>query len=113
MSGIEGLINACKWKHQWVMKDGGKIRIRDMTDNHLVNTVKFLLRRVEFLIVQNQNAYASGGYPQGEHAKDAFDREEAYWDEITPQRFLEDACVPFPAMLREIRRRKLDVEGLE
>lgn len=113
MSGIEGIIDSCKWKYQWVMKDGNKIRIRDMTDNHLVNTIKFLLRRTSALILRNQRAFLGGGYPQGEAAQDAYDREERYWNEITSHELLVESCVPFPFMLKEAERRGLDMEELE
>ena len=60
----------------WKTKDGRKIRICDMSDSHLINTIKFLNRAAENVRNEEINAAESMSFSlQGEMALDAIDAE--------------------------------------
>ena len=52
---------------KWTTKDGTKIRICDMEDSHLINTLKFLKRRANAQLEQYTSLTFSG-CPNGEMA---------------------------------------------
>ena len=61
-----------KQTKMWTMKNGEKIRICDMDDNHLANTI-WMLRRYKSAIVSQM--YIIAGTLQGEMAQDCIDRD--------------------------------------
>jgi hypothetical protein len=58
----------------WTTKDGRKIAIKDMTTEHIQNTIN-LLKRNGFISVDTFNLYLSTPGPQGEMAQYYFDQE--------------------------------------
>lgn len=65
----------------WTMRDGGKIKIKDMEDSHILNTIKMLLR-IAGKYQSDNLAY----FPclQGEMAQEHAEREWEYLNESTP-----------------------------
>lgn len=61
----------------WTTKGGKTIKITDMTDSHLMNTIRFIERQYARTI----GFYLCSPGPQGEMAQDAFDREFDQLDE--------------------------------
>jgi len=60
----------------WVTKDGRRIRICDMTDEHLVNTIKMLERATEIKEnCQIAQGYAMLGFVNGDMAQLAVDQD--------------------------------------
>lgn len=96
-----------RFKTIWETKDGKRIKIKDMEDSHLVNTIKFLRRVAEHEIKSNQKAFLGFGYPQGEMAQDAYDQEERYWNEITEDELIGEHFPCFDNMIEEGKKRKL------
>ena len=65
----------------WTTKDGRKVRICDMEDDHLINTVRMLQRNGEARRINNSVYYATCMGPNGEMAQLAFEQEcDQMWD---------------------------------
>ena len=93
----------------WTQKDGVRIRICDMSDSHLVNTIRMLKRKGEMKKFQVDMEYLSFGRPNGEMAQDAFDEECSHawscsWEDYMPK--------IFPNMLKDIVRRAVLRPGI-
>ena len=58
---------------KWITQDGRKIRICDMTDSHLVNTIRFLRGRAEV----KRLAYSLHAPPFNEDTMAGFQAEQA------------------------------------
>lgn len=64
-----------KWeKGTWTTKDGRKLRISEMEDGHLVNTLQ-MLKRKGYVGWRTLASYLGGPRPSGEMAQDAFNAE--------------------------------------
>jgi hypothetical protein len=84
----------------WTTRDGTTVRITDMPDTHLMNTIR---------LIERGHARAIGFYllspgPQGEMAKDAFDQEFDDLDEGGPAAFNEK----YDPLTEEADKRGLD-----
>jgi len=96
-------------KH-WKTKDGRKIRICDMEDDHLLNTIKLLHRHALYSLKNICISYMSYPYPSGDGARDAFDREFDYWNQ---EGSWEDCALEIMEdLVCDAARRELDVECL-
>ena len=73
---------------KWTTKDGKRVFVRDMSDNHLLNTMRFLIRRAEAERMATILFYSNASSPRGDMAMDCFEREEeaaleaSFWDYI-------------------------------
>lgn len=86
-----------KWEPgTWVTKEGQKLRISEMEDGHLVNSLQMLKRR-GFVGWRILSAYLGGG-PNGDMARDLFDHET---DEV----FSRPYHPAFDDLEDEVRRR--------
>lgn len=70
----------------WKTKDGQKIRIKDMTDSHLINTMR-LLERSKHSQDINAGAVLEMFNPEGMAIQFAEDQWEAMCDEGVDERF--------------------------
>ena len=59
----------------WKMKNGQKIRIKDMEDSHLINTINLLIRLGENERRRTNLFYLTCPTPTGDMACDCFDAE--------------------------------------
>lgn len=93
----------------WTTKDGQKVKVRDMTDSHLTNTLKFLARRAQCRCSKHVTDLVNCPPPQGEYAQVAYESE---LDDIFSATF--DDFVPdiYWAMVDEYANRGLDMEAL-
>jgi|SRR5579864_703843 len=91
---------------KWTQKDGTKIRIKDMTDKHLVNAAKMLLRMAE--AEKNETL---GYYPSFNPDSMAAYYSEQSWDNLNEMDIQEYAEMEYPIfndLLWEVYRRKLE-----
>lgn len=64
----------------WTTKSGDRIRICDMSDSHVMNTIRLLQRKAAACKAADDAWYATCVPPNGEGASDAFDHEcEEAW----------------------------------
>jgi hypothetical protein len=86
----------------WTTRDGREIKIADMDDEHLMNTIKMLERNHAVVI----NEYLHAPVLNGEMAQDAFENEFDRLSEDGP------GCLDprYDIMIEEADRRKLDTE---
>ena len=97
----------------WTTKSGDKIRICDMTDSHLLNTIKLLLR----IAGKNLREETSAGWGvlaslQGEMAQMFCEQNIDRIEETTAYEFCSDNHIIFDLLITDAERRKLDLEFL-
>lgn len=100
----------------WVTKDGTQIAVVDMGDDHLRNTIRMLRRNVEHyrmeLVVQ-MGAYIENA-PDGAAMACELEADELadldFDDPEDEDGFLSAHVKPYKLMLKEARRRKLNLE---
>ena len=93
----------------WVTKDKRKIRICDMEDSHLINTVKMLVRVAEIKLQSTVDLYLMSGGPSGEMAQICFDNELQIMmeDPDAIEQFLPDI---YYNMIEDLARRGLEYQ---
>jgi hypothetical protein len=84
----------------WKTKEGRLIQIVELENGHLLN----IIRLIERMHAAALTAYMIGPEPQGEMAKDAFDREFDALDEEGPSGFHEQ----YDLLCEEADRRRID-----
>lgn len=90
----------------WKTKDGEIIKIKDMADSHLINSIKFIERNAERYVNGMKDFYLSCPPPNGEMANDCFETKFVEVMNLEP----EDLCnenTKYRAMVKEAKSRKL------
>lgn len=92
----------------WKCKDGRKVRVCDMTDSHLLNTIAMLERNASALLAQEISAaYSCLSMLQGEMATYYCERDIDRLEETSPGEFLEATQPIYTHLCNEADRRKL------
>lgn len=90
---------------KWTTKDKRKIRVCDMTDSHLLNTIKWIYRKCEKELEEAQLYCPSF---QGEMAQ--YFAEQA-WEQTLSMTPIELTPPIFTCMLKDAVRRGLEIPG--
>jgi hypothetical protein len=96
----------------WVTRDGRRILVADMTDQHVVNTIKMLRRNVEMYrlaFLSNMWRYMENA-PDG--AYDACVSAERETEEMSREEFLLMDKPTYAKLLREAHDRHLDISEM-
>jgi len=94
-----------KQTKNWTTADGTKIRICDMDDSHLLNSIRFLERYAEARLSHEFSAVFNFPEPQGEMAQMDLDQMELEMFDATFWDYLPDI---YDNMESECRRRGLE-----
>ena len=90
----------------WTTKDGRKIRIEDMTADHLRNTVAYLRRNAEaFRAYASFDHFFRGKPPNGEMAQIAWEHEGRSIERLSDDDVLRREVPQFPYLLQEMEAR--------
>ena len=92
----------------WKTREGQQVRIRDMDDRHLLNTLRMLQRHAWRRLVAANLAYIDGPRPTADMAEMAFEAEADHVAELTTEDALED-MPKYQELAEEARRRGLDI----
>ena len=95
-------------KTTWVTREGDRIAVKDMTDDHLVNTIRFLRRNGER--AKDAAMFAALAYADSApmYASDAAANEADRLTEMWIDDYLLERMPTFAAMLDEAGRRGLE-----
>lgn len=94
----------------WTTRDGRKVRLCDMADSHLLNTIKYLKKRTEARLA----AEIALGYRvlcglQGEMAQLCVEQDLDRLESEDPESFLLEHFPLYEKLLLEAERRKLPI----
>lgn len=93
---------------RWVMKDGTKVRIEDMSNTHIINSINLMERKAREMYSEVEHSmWSVYGSLQGEMAIDSMENEinsldKGGWENILPSVYY-DLC-------KELERRGVSVE---
>ena len=91
----------------WVQRDGTPIKVKDMGDTHLINTIRMLQRAAGHIYDREViSAYLYATEPGGDMAQDMFDQEFDRALEREPWDWLKDTPL-VSAMFKELKRRRV------
>ena len=94
----------------WTDKNGRRVRICDLHDNHLVNTINMLRRAAAAKQVQTSLFYTFGPEPSGEQAQCRYGDEQQLAWEATWEDYVHKL---YPPLLLDFARRELDAALLK
>ena len=90
----------------WTTRDGRRIRICDMSDEHLLNVVKLLQRFAEATRITTVNLYVNTPGPQGDMAQYLFEQE---FDAVLDSTYEDYLPEIFDNIELEVKRRGLEM----
>ena len=103
-------MNIRKQTKVWTTKDKRRLRICDMADDHLVNTINMLRRAAAVKCARNTLFYLTCPGPTATHASDLFEMEQNHAFEATWEDYVHELYDP---MLLDFHRRGLDLTRLK
>lgn len=90
----------------WTTNDGRRLRICDMTDDHLLNTIRLLQRFAEAERIKSTVFYATCTPPESDGALDCFNRE---FDAVMDSTYEDYVSSIYCNLVDDARRRGLVV----
>jgi len=96
--------------HTWVTKEGQEVKVADMGDSHLINTVRMLRRKADRMkLVAELECIQAESMFNGDMARLSMEQEAGRIAEMAEEDFLVETIPPYKRMLREIRIRGLEL----
>ena len=94
----------------WTTKDGKKIKIKDLTDSHLVNIVNLLHRTAEKHLLQEITAaYSISATLNGEMAQLCCDNDIVNMENMDLSEWLSYNVACYDNLIKEVEKRKLKI----
>lgn len=95
----------------WTTRQGVEVKIREMSDSHLLNTIRFLRRTVG--PQKNRLAMSMDNHPFGEDTMAAFytERDAQRLYEMDEDEFISENYEQFGELIAEAERRNLEVSS--
>ncbi len=91
----------------WITKDGRKIKTSDMTDNHLINSIKMLKRSVGKLRIHHEfSGWSALNFFNGEMAQSAIETALIQEGQMEDEEWLE-YFTPYGELMKEAIKRKI------
>ncbi len=104
------MANWMRWKHRWRTADGEVIRIVDMDDRHLCNTIRMLVRWADRAInYELEAAFSCEMMLSGDEALAQVDSAIDDLMRACPTDYAYNHYRPFPKMLEEAAKREMTV----
>ncbi len=92
----------------WTMADGQQIPIRDMTDNHLINAIRYFRRNAPSAMRKAENdGMAVASCVSGEMAEYSIESDLHELREMDPEDFIEQTVPNWGSLLKEAEKRKI------
>jgi len=93
----------------WITKEGREIKVADMDDSHLINTIRMLRRKAgRMKLAAELECISAESMFNGDMAKLSIEQEGARISGMSDEDFLMEHIPPYRRMLREVRIRNLD-----
>lgn len=93
-------------KTTWVTKEGQRIKIKDMTDSHILNTIRMLERNAKiYQEVMIPQAYAVLSSMRGEGAQFCMEQEIRSLEDADPTELID--CPTYDALVEEAMKRNI------
>lgn len=90
----------------WTTKDGREICICEMSDSHLLNTIKLVQRAAEVKRINVMELYITTPPPNGDMAQYCFDRE---FDNVLESTYLDYVPKIYRYLVLDAKRREIDI----
>ena len=99
-----------EWRTKWLTAEGEIVRVTDMEDRHLFNTIRMLNGWADGIIGRMLDAaFSYSTMVNGEMAEYLLDQEIDNLMDMRPQDYAYDTYLAYPRMIKEASKRGLSI----